>query len=72
MNADLLIIDERLARRCAKRLKFSVTGTVGVLLKAKAKGYIPNIKPLLKELRDSGIRLKDDLVREALELAKEI
>jgi len=72
MQADLLIIDERLGRNYAKRLAFTVTGTIGVLLKAKDKGYIQNIRPLLKKLKDSGFRLKDDLIQESIKLAGEI
>ena len=72
MKADLLIMDERLARKYAKRLKFTVTGTVGVLLRAKAEGHIQSVRPLLNKLKDGGFRLKDDLIEEAVKLAGEI
>lgn len=39
-DADLVIIDERLGRRHARRLGLHVTGVLGVLLKAKQSGYL--------------------------------
>ena len=71
MNADLVIIDERLARRHAKRLGLRLTGTLGVLLKSKQHGLVDSIAPLIEQLRSSGIRLSDALVATVLELADE-
>jgi predicted nucleic acid-binding protein len=71
LDAQLIIIDERLARRHAKRLGLTLTGTLGVLLKAKEQGMIPVIAPLIDQLRQGGIRLSQAVVTEALELAGE-
>jgi hypothetical protein len=71
MNAGLVVIDERLARRHAKRLGLRLTGTLGVLLKAKQLGLIDTIAPLIEQLRSGGIRLSDDVVATVLELADE-
>lgn len=71
MEADLVIIDERLGRRHARRLGLSLTGTLGVLLKAKAAGLIPSVAPLVHRMRAGGFRLSDALVRRGLELAGE-
>ena len=71
MNADLVIIDERLARRHAKRLGLALTGVLGVLLKAKERGFIPAIGPWVDRLRKGGIHLGDEIVAEALKLAGE-
>ncbi len=40
MNADLIILNETLGRFHAKHADLKVTGTIGVLIKAKAKGLI--------------------------------
>ena len=72
LGADLVIIDERLARRHASRLGLRLTGTLGLLLKAKRCGLIPAVAPLVDELRRCGIRLSDALVAEALRLADEM
>lgn len=46
----VVILDDRLARSCAKTLKLAVTGTLGILLRAKAEGRIARIGPLLDHL----------------------
>ena len=46
----LLLIDERDGRQVARTLGVPLTGTLGVLLRAKALGHTPAIKPLLTEL----------------------
>ncbi len=70
-NADLLIIDERLGRRHAKRLGISITGVLGVLLRAKQNGHLFELKPNIIRLRQAGIRLGDKLVERVLQLAGE-
>lgn len=71
LKADLLIIDERLARRHARRLGLKLTGTLGVLLEAKRQGFVPAVKPLVDRLLQGGIRLSDSLVAQVLVLAGE-
>jgi predicted nucleic acid-binding protein len=44
--AQLVILDERLARRHARRLGLSMTGTLGILLRAKERGLVSAIGPL--------------------------
>jgi predicted nucleic acid-binding protein len=71
LRADLVVIDERLARKYARRLKLKLTGTLGVLLRAKQVGFVQAIKPLVEQLVQGGIRLGEDVIAEALQLAKE-
>lgn len=70
-NAGLVLLDERLARRHAWRLKLKVTGTVGILLRAKAEGYVEQVRPCLWQLQKGGIRLNAGLISRALALAGE-
>jgi predicted nucleic acid-binding protein len=70
-RADLVVIDERLGRRHARRLGLPLTGTLGILLKAKGQGLIPQLAPALATIRRGGIRLADQLVTRVLELAGE-
>jgi hypothetical protein len=72
LHADLVIIDERLARLHAKRLGLTLTGTLGVLLRAKQLGYVKAIAPLIGRLRQAGIHLSDVVVTEVLALADEL
>ena len=71
LGADLLIIDERLARRHAQRLGLTLTGTLGILLKAKERSLVTSVAPLIDQLLDGGIFLSDALIDEALRLAGE-
>lgn len=71
IEADLTILDETLGRYHAKHAGLKLTGTLGVLLKAKNSGYIEEIKPLLSDLKNKGIWLSDNLINEVLKLAKE-
>lgn len=72
IDADLVVIDERLARRHARRLGLTLTGTLGVLLKAKERGLIPRITPLVEQFRQGGIHLSDAVITETLRLAGEM
>lgn len=71
INADLCVIDDLLARKYAKYLGYTITGTIGILLKAKEKGYINQIKPLLNDLIESGIYIDNNLYRNVLRIANE-
>lgn len=70
-RADLVILDERLARLHARRLGLAMTGTLGVLLRAKEQGLVTAVAPVISDLRQGGLRLSDAIVAEALRLAGE-
>lgn len=61
-----LLMDERTARAYATSLGLVVTGTVGVLIRARRRGLVGELAPLLSALRASGQRLSEALVRQAL------
>lgn len=72
LGAGLVLLDERAGRRAAQRLGLSVVGVVGVLLEAKRKGTIAQVRPQLDALRQTaGFYLSDSLYQHALELANE-
>jgi predicted nucleic acid-binding protein len=66
-----IILDDRKAREVAQRLGVAVTGTVGLLLKAKQEGVIPEVRPLLDALDANQFRIGAALRAEALRLAGE-
>ncbi|MBA7561326.1 hypothetical protein ES708_02963 [subsurface metagenome] len=67
----MIIIDEKLGRFHAKHTDLSITGTMGVLLKAKSKGLITQIKPLILELIDKDVWLSKKLIETILAKAGE-
>jgi len=67
-KADLLLMDERIGRESANHLGLSYTGLVGVLIEAKSKALVPEIKPILDALRDvAGFRLSADVYERILQ-----
>jgi hypothetical protein len=51
MQADMVLIDEQEGRQLATQASLSVTGVLGVLLRAKHTGQITAIKPEIAALR---------------------
>jgi uncharacterized protein len=70
-QADLVILDERLARRHAQRLGLPLTGTLGILLRAKQRGFVSSVRSLIDELQHGGIWLNNHVIVEILRLAGE-
>ena len=70
-GADLLIIDDNAAKKTAKYLGLTVTGTMGILLKAKREGYIEAVKPLMEALIADGLYISPVVQSYVLAEAKE-
>jgi predicted nucleic acid-binding protein len=51
IQADIVLIDEQEARQFASRTGLTVTGVLGILLRAKRDGHITKIKPEIDLLR---------------------
>ena len=66
-----LILDDSLGRRIARLHRLTVTGTAGVVIKAKRLGLVPSVKPVVQDLQAAGLWLGDELVREILRQAGE-
>jgi predicted nucleic acid-binding protein len=54
LGADVLLIDEHLGRVVAARLGIKIIGLLGVLMEAKHRGLIPEIKALVDALMNHG------------------
>lgn len=66
-KADLLLIDERHGRKIAAACGVRITGLLGVLVEAKTKGLVDQVKPLFDELRyRAGFWVNQDLYLEIL------
>lgn len=72
LKADYLLMDETKGRAIAETHKVKVIGILGVLLQAKEKGLIPEVKPhLLKLVNEAGFWLSPNIIEKVLELADE-
>ena len=54
IKADILIIDDNIAYKIAANSGLNVIRTLSILLKAKEKGVIKEVKPLLDEMISKG------------------
>lgn len=68
VQAELLLMDERVGREIAQHLGVRYTGLIGVLIEAKHKGLIDDVKPYLNRLRDvAGFYIRDALYARVLQ-----
>lgn len=68
---DTVAIDEKAGRRLARIHGLKVTGSLGILLKARRHSLIPSIGDCIGHMRDRGIWISADLITEALCRANE-
>lgn len=62
----LVCIDETVGRRIARLNGLTLTGAIGILLKAHQRGYPVAIPEAIERMRKHGIWLSERLVRQAL------
>lgn len=60
------VLDDRMARSCARTLKCSFTGSVGVLVMAKKKGLIVSLRAGLEKLQAAGLWVSDRFIEDLL------
>lgn len=71
MPKSTVILDDYKARKIAEQLNLTFTGTIGVIIKAKQKGIIESIKPMLEKIKETNFRLSIALELQALKEAGE-
>lgn len=70
-NIQTVCIDEAAGRRIARLSGLSLTGSIGILLRAKREGYPVSMQQAIQRMRNRGIRLSETVVAFALEQAGE-
>lgn len=68
----ILALDDLRARKEAKKLGLSYTGTLGILFKAKQLGYISSLKIELAKLKANGFYISHEIENELLVKSNEI
>lgn len=66
LQLPLVCIDEAVGRRIARLCDLQLTGSVGILMKAKSTGYVLDMPQALERMRQHGIWLSDRVVQFAL------
>lgn len=67
----ICVLDDRAARNCAAVYELPVIGTLGILIKAKIEGLIPQLQPEIENLLSVGSLLAPAVIQKALMLAGE-
>ena len=67
----LVVLDDRDARRYAVKVGLKITGTLGILVRAKERRMLDSIRPTLDRLQALRFRLGSDTREAALRLAGE-
>jgi predicted nucleic acid-binding protein len=70
-NISTVCIDEAVGRRIARLSGLAVTGSVGILLRAKKEGYPLSIKTAIEKMLNHNIRLSQRVIDFALKEAGE-
>ena len=71
-NADLLLMDERIGRAAAQHFDLPVIGLIGILITAKQKKMLPEVKSSLDSLRQqAGFYISEPLYQRVLRDADE-
>jgi predicted nucleic acid-binding protein len=60
------VLDDLEARRCGRSLGVPLTGTLGIILRAKQAGLVEAARPLVDELVRKGAYLSPELIAAAL------
>lgn len=65
------ILDDRAAKNAARMLGIPVRGTISIILLAKQEGRVSQVKPLLDQLVQKGLRVSPSVLEAALKLVNE-
>lgn len=72
IKSDLLVIDEQKGRKVSRRYGLRIIGVFGILINAKKRGIISNVKPYMDDLREkAGFYISEKLYSEILKRVDE-
>ncbi|MGM0565759.1 MAG: DUF3368 domain-containing protein [Bacteroidota bacterium] len=66
-----MILDDLKGRKEARKFGFRITGTLGILYKAKQTGKITEVLPYMQKLKDNGFRVSERIEKEILNRSNE-
>lgn len=65
-DENITILDDLKARKLAQKLNLKITGTLGIIIKARKKNIISSTKKVLNKLKNEGFRISKELEKEIL------
>ena len=68
----IVVLDDWGARKVATRLHIAFTGTFGIVIKAKQKGIIPSVRPIIDKVIQTNFRISEEVLIEILREAGEL
>lgn len=71
LHADIVLIDEKFARSFAEIRGLTLSGSLGILLEAKKRGIISQIKPLIEKMLANRRYLSEKIILDLLKSADE-
>lgn len=71
LKNSILLIDERKGRKIAKKNGVKIVGSLGVLLLAKKKGHIANVKTYIDLILGTNFRISERIIEIVLQEAGE-
>ena len=66
-----VILDDLKARKTAAKMNIKVTGTIGVIVKAKTENRIPSAKAVFEKILETDFQISDRILKQAIHLAGE-
>lgn len=60
-RADTVVIDDNAARKTAEYLGLPLTGTLGILIKAKQRGLLDAVMPVVRQMEQNGIYYSESI-----------
>lgn len=66
-----VVLDDLKARKTATKMNIRVTGTIGVIVKAKTENKIPSAKAVFEKILETDFRISDRILNEAIKAAGE-
>ena len=70
-NIDTVCIDEVAGRRIARLNELKLTGSIGILIRAKKEGIINSVQKAMLNMKGHGIFISEKLMKRAIFLAGE-
>src|SRR5690554_6327838 len=56
MAGALLVLDDLRARKLAQRLDIMITGTLGIIARARREGVVTSVKPIIEKIKHTNFR----------------